>query len=258
MVTRCRCKSIVFTRHCCVLFLVTRCLWCRCFLFHLFVGVCGVCVTAVSPDHWYFWRFCWFRPPSHLLRMGHFVVERHIFLCIIRTNLLAWCFFPFFASLAKTHPKPPFGIPRAFQPPPKNIVFPGYYFVLYWFCTLFIGSHVGPAPLPFCFHRWPSLSSATVNVVVAATTTPTVAAAVGSLPLSLSLLPPLCCLRCQRPLLPSMLPSLLPFVTKSLVDILVWWLQYLVSKMEFTVLNSPKGFWRSLPEISLFSFFCWS
>jgi len=29
--------------------------------------------------------------------------------------------------------------------------------------------------------------------------------------------------------------------------------QHLVISMEFTVLNSPKGFWRSLPEISLFS-----
>ena len=28
--------------------------------------------------------------------------------------------------------------------------------------------------------------------------------------------------------------------------------------MEFTVLNSPKGFWRSLPEILLFSLFSWS
>jgi hypothetical protein len=39
-------------------------------------------------------------------------------------------------------------------------------------------------------------------------------------------------------------------VTISLVDISVRWLQYLVSKMEFTVLNSPKGFWRSLPKRS--------
>ena len=39
-------------------------------------------------------------------------------------------------------------------------------------------------------------------------------------------------------------------VTISLVDISVRWLQYLVSKMEFTVLNSPKGFWRSLPQRS--------
>jgi hypothetical protein len=49
--------------------------------------------------------------------------------------------------------------------------------------------------------------------------------------------------------------SPLASVTISLVDISVWWLQYLVSKMEFTVLKSPKGFWRSLPEISLFSLF---
>ncbi len=35
--------------------------------------------------------------------------------------------------------------------------------------------------------------------------------------------------------------------------------QHLVISMEFTVLNSPKGFWRSLPEISLlFSLFCQS
>jgi hypothetical protein len=39
-------------------------------------------------------------------------------------------------------------------------------------------------------------------------------------------------------------------VTISLVDISVQWLQFLVSKMEFTVLNSPKGFWRSLPKRS--------
>ncbi len=51
---------------------------------------------------------------------------------------------------------------------------------------------------------------------------------------------------------PSILWCGIPDVTISLVDISVRWLQYLVSKMEFTVLNSPKGFWRSLPEISLF------
>ena len=28
---------------------------------------------------------------------------------------------PFFALIAKTRPKPPFGIPQAFQPPPQNI-----------------------------------------------------------------------------------------------------------------------------------------
>jgi hypothetical protein len=39
-------------------------------------------------------------------------------------------------------------------------------------------------------------------------------------------------------------------VTISLVNISVRRLQYLVSKMEFTVLNSPKGFWRSLPQRS--------
>jgi len=31
-------------------------------------------------------------------------------------------FSPFFAFLAKTHPKPPFGILRAFQPPKNNII----------------------------------------------------------------------------------------------------------------------------------------
>jgi hypothetical protein len=31
-------------------------------------------------------------------------------------------FSPFFAFLAKTCPKPPFGIPRAFQPPKNNII----------------------------------------------------------------------------------------------------------------------------------------
>ncbi len=36
-----------------------------------------------------------------------------------------------------------------------------------------------------------------------------------------------------------------------LMDISKWW-QYLVISREFTVLNSPKGIWRFLPEISLF------
>ncbi len=31
-------------------------------------------------------------------------------------------FSPFFAFLAKTRPKPPFGIPRALQPPKTNII----------------------------------------------------------------------------------------------------------------------------------------
>jgi hypothetical protein len=30
--------------------------------------------------------------------------------------------FTFFAFLAKTHPKPPFGKPRAFQPPKTNTI----------------------------------------------------------------------------------------------------------------------------------------
>jgi len=52
-------------------------------------------------------------------------------------------------------------------------------------------SHIDPTSLPFRFRRRPSQSSATVNVVVAATAAPAVAAAVGSSPLSPSLLPPL-------------------------------------------------------------------
>jgi hypothetical protein len=31
-------------------------------------------------------------------------------------------FSPFFAFIAKTRPKPPFGIPRALQPPKTNII----------------------------------------------------------------------------------------------------------------------------------------
>jgi hypothetical protein len=31
-------------------------------------------------------------------------------------------FSPFFAFLAKTRPKPPFGIPRALQPPKTNVI----------------------------------------------------------------------------------------------------------------------------------------
>ena len=37
----------------------------------------------------------------------------------------------------------------------------------------------------------------------------------------------------------------------SVMDISMWWLSIYSSWREFTVLNSPKGFWRSLPEISL-------
>ena len=43
-------------------------------------------------------------------------------------------FSPFFAFLAKTHPKPPFGIPRALQPPKTNIII----FLVILFC---IDSH---------------------------------------------------------------------------------------------------------------------
>ena len=43
---------------------------------------------------------------------------------LIRPVLPAWRFFlPFLAFIAKPHPKPPFGNPRAFQPPKKNTVF---------------------------------------------------------------------------------------------------------------------------------------
>jgi hypothetical protein len=67
--------------------------YCYCFLlrvvfcFVFFFLTClvvpfGVCVTPISPDCWYFWRFCWFCPPSHLW-MGHFVLARHTFLCIV-------------------------------------------------------------------------------------------------------------------------------------------------------------------------------
>ena len=47
-----------------------------------------------------------------------------VFLCLaVRPALPAdENFSPFFAFLAKTLPKPPFGIPRAFQPPQKSII----------------------------------------------------------------------------------------------------------------------------------------
>ena len=44
-------------------------------------------------------------------------------------------FLPFFSFLAKTCPKPPFGIPRAFQPAKTNIII---FLVIILFC---IGSH---------------------------------------------------------------------------------------------------------------------
>ena len=33
------------------------------FFFTWLLVPCGVCVTPVSPDCCYFWRFCWFHPP---------------------------------------------------------------------------------------------------------------------------------------------------------------------------------------------------
>jgi hypothetical protein len=58
-------------------------------------------------------------------------------------------FSPFFAFLAKTHPKPPFGIHLAFQPPPpKNIVF----LVIILFCIdsalSSLAAMSAPLPLP--------------------------------------------------------------------------------------------------------------
>ena len=41
----------------------------------------------------------------------------------------------------------------------------------------------------------------------------------------------------------------------SVMDISMWWLSICSSWREFMGLNSPKGFWRSLPEISLLLFF---
>ena len=84
--TRRRCKSIVCTRRCCLLLLpccyasslvslfsfsrVCWCLWCvrhRCFSWSsLFLAI-----SLISP------------PPPLTPRMGHFVVARHTFLCIV-------------------------------------------------------------------------------------------------------------------------------------------------------------------------------
>jgi len=72
-------------------------LLCVVFCFVVFFLTCllvllGVCVTPFSPDRRYFWRFCWFCPPSHL-RMGHFVVAHHTFLCALLlrvTEILLW------------------------------------------------------------------------------------------------------------------------------------------------------------------------
>ena len=65
-------------------------------------------------------------------------------------------FSPFFAFLAKTRSKPPFGIPRAFQPPKTNtIIFLvilfriGSHSILFGPLINFIeSSHIGPLPRP--------------------------------------------------------------------------------------------------------------
>ena len=120
--------------------------------------------------------------------------------------------------------KPPFGNPQAFQPSKQNIVIFVVIFVhidslsilLFDALSLIIeSSHVGPAPSPFRFRRRQPSSSATVNIVVVATAAPAVAAIVILLPLSPLSLPPLFCLRSHRPLLPSMLPTLLPLPSPS-------------------------------------------
>jgi hypothetical protein len=82
-----------------------------------------------------------------------------------RTALLAHKKFSPFSFLTKTHPKTPFGrYSLSLQPPKQNIIFPGY-FVSYWFpqhisyidvlshWLLKAALHVGPATLPFRFHR---------------------------------------------------------------------------------------------------------
>jgi hypothetical protein len=126
---------------------------------------------------------------------------------------------PFFAFLAKTRPKPPFGNPRAFQPSKQNFVIFLVIYIhidsrsIFLFDSLSLiieSSHVSPAPSPFCFRRQPLLSSATVKIFVAATAAPTVAAIVILSSLSPLSLPPLFCLRSHCPLLPLMLLTLLP------------------------------------------------
>jgi hypothetical protein len=91
-------------------------------------------------------------------------------------------FSPLFAFLTKTHPKPPFGNPQAFQPPKwNNVIFLVIFVhidshsILFDAPSLIIeSSHVSPAPSPLRFHRWPPLSSATVNIIIAATAVPAV------------------------------------------------------------------------------------
>ena len=86
-VVTCHCyKSIVFTRHCCLLFLVTRRLLFRCFLFNMFVGavwcVChpyfswsSIClvILMISPP---------LSPPNGALCCG----TSHLSLCIITAH----------------------------------------------------------------------------------------------------------------------------------------------------------------------------
>ncbi len=57
----------------------------------------------------------------------------------------------------------------------------------------------------------------------------------------------------------NMYMPMLALVTISLVDLSVWWIQYLVSKMEFMILNSSQGFLeiscRDLTFLSLLTLF---
>ena len=57
------------------------------FFFTCLLVPCGVCVTPISPDRQFFWQFCWFCPPSHL-RIGHFVVAHHTFLCALLLRIM--------------------------------------------------------------------------------------------------------------------------------------------------------------------------